>query len=290
MSDLLIQAQRFYNTTSNRGHADRELPDSIDEEIRIGLDGGRNTAGHSLDLIEGSSLSVLDVGCSWGPIVFGAAACPRVKEVVGVDVEESAVELGKAIARSGMVPSEAADRILLLQGAAEDLPFPDNRFDLIVCHTVIEHVFDVEKALVEMYRVLKPGGVLDLEAPNYQWPYEPHLHLWMLPRGPKRLVKLLARFKRGVNPEFIDHLQFVHPHAIERILKRHGIPYRNTYLGKLEEILLQGDYRRVQGLNSALPALSILRRLGVARLIYAAARRLAIYPSLSYQIVKPDCQ
>lgn len=41
---------------------------------------------------------------------------------------------------------------------AEALPFPDDSFDLVIGHAVIHHIPDVEKALTEVIRVLRPGG------------------------------------------------------------------------------------------------------------------------------------
>ena len=45
---------------------------------------------------------------------------------------------------------------------AEDLPFPDGRFDAVICTQALEHVLDPARAVREMHRVLAPGGVLML--------------------------------------------------------------------------------------------------------------------------------
>src|SRR3989442_1233368 len=45
-------------------------------------------------------------------------------------------------------------------GAGEQLPYPDESFDAVVCLDVLEHVSDVESVLGEVRRVLKPGGVV----------------------------------------------------------------------------------------------------------------------------------
>jgi SAM-dependent methyltransferase len=45
------------------------------------------------------------------------------------------------------------------------IDFPNDSFDLIICHNVIEHVPDDRKGLTEMFRVLRPGGVALISAP-----------------------------------------------------------------------------------------------------------------------------
>lgn len=62
----------------------------------------------------------------------------------------------------------------IVQGAGEDLPFPDDHFDLILSHEVIEHMQDDRKGVIEMIRVLRPGGRLALFCPNRGYPFETH--------------------------------------------------------------------------------------------------------------------
>ena len=50
-------------------------------------------------------------------------------------------------------------------GDIHDLPFEDNSVDAIVCIAVLEHVEEPQKAVREMYRVLKPGGYCYIYAP-----------------------------------------------------------------------------------------------------------------------------
>lgn len=62
--------------------------------------------------------------------------------------------------------------------AGEALPYPENTFDTILSHEVIEHVLDDRLAAAEMIRVLKPGGRLVLFCPNRWYPFETHGHYW----------------------------------------------------------------------------------------------------------------
>lgn len=52
----------------------------------------------------------------------------------------------------------------------EDLQFPDDHFDAIVCWSVLEHVPSPQRAISEMHRVLKPGGLIWVQLP-FLFPY-----------------------------------------------------------------------------------------------------------------------
>ena len=65
-----------------------------------------------------------------------------------------------------------------LVSAAEALPYPDNYFDTILSHEVLEHVLDDRKSIQEMVRVLKPGGRVIIFVPNRWYPFETHGHYW----------------------------------------------------------------------------------------------------------------
>ncbi len=91
---------------------------------------------------------VIDVGCGLQP--YRKLLGPRVTEYVGVD-------------RRG--PLSYVD----VEGDALSLPFADASFDSLMSTQVLEHVLDPRLALVNMARVLKPGGRIVLTAPG-TWP------------------------------------------------------------------------------------------------------------------------
>lgn len=62
--------------------------------------------------------------------------------------------------------------------AAEPLPFPNNFFDLVLSHEVLEHVSDDRLAVQEMVRVLRPGGRVVIFVPNRLWFFETHGIYW----------------------------------------------------------------------------------------------------------------
>ena len=60
----------------------------------------------------------------------------------------------------------------------EQLPYPDNYFDLTLSHEVLEHVQDDALAVAEIVRTLRPGGRAVLFVPNRLYPFETHGHYW----------------------------------------------------------------------------------------------------------------
>ena len=89
------------------------------------------------ELAHRSSLRLLDVGCGCKPYLPYFSQC--VSEHIGIDV----------------VPGEHVDDI----GVAENLPYPDESFDIVLCTQVLEHSEDPHAAAREMFRVLRPGGL-----------------------------------------------------------------------------------------------------------------------------------
>jgi len=59
-------------------------------------------------------------------------------------------------------------------GDAENIPFPDESFDIVISTNVLEHLPDPAKAFLEVARVLKPGGIFLVKTPNW-WNYMPPL-------------------------------------------------------------------------------------------------------------------
>jgi SAM-dependent methyltransferase len=100
--------------------------------------------------------SVLDVGCGGGqdmiPFASGATRC------VGVDVSHAS---GVWASRQFALASPGTN-IRFVTAAAEQLPFADAAFDIVLCRVAIPYT-DNRAALLEIGRVLRPGGVLLLK-------------------------------------------------------------------------------------------------------------------------------
>ena len=95
--------------------------------------------------------SLLDVGDGTGEMLRMLAAARPEARYSGIDISPKMVET------AGKKLGGAAD---LQQGDAENLPFGDNSFDIVICNDSFHHYPDPGKALSEFMRVLRPGGTL----------------------------------------------------------------------------------------------------------------------------------
>lgn len=96
----------------------------------------------------------LEVGCGLG--YFSHKAYELGAGVTGVDIGSSLIKINR-----GKTPDAR-----FIVASASKLPFEDELFDVVLSTEVIEHVDKQEKALKEMIRVLKKGGILVITTPN----------------------------------------------------------------------------------------------------------------------------
>ena len=93
-------------------------------------------------------LRALDLACGTGDIAFALAT--RGADVVGLDITHRMVQLARA--KGGAARFVTGDMLAL--------PFGDEAFDLVTTGYGLRNVPDIPRAIAEMRRVLKPGGVL----------------------------------------------------------------------------------------------------------------------------------
>lgn len=106
--------------------------------------------------------AVLDLGCGAGHVSFAIA--PHAASVTAYDLSEQMLAVVAASAKERQLAN-----IATRQGKAEQLPFADASFDMVVTRFSAHHWMDVPAALAEVARVLAPGGVLvciDVVAPE----------------------------------------------------------------------------------------------------------------------------
>ena len=119
---------------------------------------------------------ILDAGAGFGRHAFEAAR--RGARVVALDyAADEVVTTRNTFAAMAAAGEITADRFVSgLRGDATRLPFADNTFDCVVTSEVLEHIQADTAAIAELFRVLKPGGVLGATVPTW-WPEKIN---WML--------------------------------------------------------------------------------------------------------------
>ncbi len=96
--------------------------------------------------------SVIDVGCGTGALTFAIAERANVTEIQAIDYEEQFVD--------ALCAQNDDPRIVARRGDATDLPFDDRQFHRALSLLVLHFVPEPSKAIAEMKRVVRPGGVV----------------------------------------------------------------------------------------------------------------------------------
>ena len=119
---------------------------------------------------------VLDMGCGGGRHAF--ALYRRGAHVTALDMDPAELKdvagMFAAMAEQGEAPAGAS--AAAVRGTAYALPFADDTFDYVVCAEVLEHLPQDSRAMAELTRVLKPGGLIAGTVPRWG----PELVCWAL--------------------------------------------------------------------------------------------------------------
>lgn len=134
----------------------------------IGIEGtsarwyDNNTRKHRLSEMKGyakevakyiqDGCSVLEVAPGPGYLAIELAKLGKYR-IIGLDISQDFVEIARRNAKEANVEVE------FRRGSADDIPFPDNTFNFIICTAAFKNFKEPVKALIEMNRVLTPGGI-----------------------------------------------------------------------------------------------------------------------------------
>jgi len=186
-----------------------------------------------------TGMKVLDVGVGTG--LVAAQAC---------------ILTGDASLVTGVDPSPgmmAASRLplamMLVEGRAECLPFPDNHFDFLSMGYALRHISDLSAAFAEFKRVLKPGGRLCIfeitQAQN-------RFGRWLLKTYMRRVIPLLTRIvSKQKSTETIWRYHWdsveacVAPEQVMATLSAAGLTQVNRHL----ELGVFSEYRAIKNFN-----------------------------------------
>ncbi len=184
----------------------------------------------------------LDVGSSSG--IMTARIAPLFGYTVGLDYDVTALA---AIAPEDRV---AVDYV---RGDAMGLPIDDACVDVVVCAQVYEHVPDDVKLFAEIYRVLKPGGVVFFSGPNWLFPIELHYNLPFLHWLPQTWANALLQ-ALGADDQYYEKSR--HMWGLRRLLQRFEVYDATHDLLQSETLIATPWLRGLAGLAPA-PALGV---------------------------------
>ncbi|KAJ5920922.1 methyltransferase-UbiE family protein [Penicillium verhagenii] len=133
-----------------------------------------NSAAYLLPYLR-PQMSILDVGCGPGSITIDLARKVPQGHVVGVEYVSDPLEGARSLASS-----EGVTNVKFQVGDIHDLPFPDNSFDVVHAHQVLQHIADPVQAFKEMRRVAKQGGIVAVQETitSTIWPNSEGLAAW----------------------------------------------------------------------------------------------------------------
>ena len=121
---------------------------------------------------------MLDVGCGPGTITADLAARVAPGPVVGIEPTP-----GPLVDARTHAAAVGADNVTFAVGDAYALDYPDDAFDVVHAHQVLQHLGDPVAALREMLRVCAPGGVVAARDADYAamtwYPADPRLDRWL---------------------------------------------------------------------------------------------------------------
>ena len=137
---------------------------------------------------------ILDIATGTGDFAIEALSL-NPEKIIGVDISEGMLSVG----REKLIKKNLTDKIELLSGDSEVLPFEDNFFDAVIVSFGVRNFENLEKGLSDMLRVLKPGGkvvILEFSKPKsfpfkqvYQFYFQ-----WILPKIGKLISKNHAAY------------------------------------------------------------------------------------------------
>jgi ubiquinone/menaquinone biosynthesis C-methylase UbiE len=144
---------------------------------------------------------VLDVGCGKGRFARLFQEQEPAAEIWGLDISEEMLRF---------VPAGIHTRA----GSMTELPFEDGFFDAAYATESLEHAVEIERAVAEICRVVKPGGriaVIDKNARKWGRLETPEWERWFTRR---ELERLLARHCQTVASRFISYWEDVPPDGL----------------------------------------------------------------------------
>src|SRR5690606_5701503 len=172
-----------------------------------------------VNIVKGSNPNtILDIATGTGDLAI-ALASTNATNIIGLDISSGMLEIGKQkVTKKGL-----ENRIEMVWGDSESMPFEDNTFDAITVAFGIRNFETLENGLKEILRVLKPGGrfvILETSVPT-KTPYKQGYGFYT-----KYILPIIGRvFSKDKNAyRYLSESASVFPHgeALNNILRKIG--------------------------------------------------------------------
>jgi 2-polyprenyl-3-methyl-5-hydroxy-6-metoxy-1,4-benzoquinol methylase len=165
----------------------------------------------------------LDIGCSYGKWVYWMSNAGA--EAVGIDLAEQCVRWGKE--KLGLD---------LRQGSISDINEPDSSFDVITMIDLIEHIADIRGFMDNLVRLVRRGGIVFVQTPNFECYYKYRQDWLFLHSG-------------------LEHLLYFDTAALDRLFSGYGLSAcRDTAVLQTIPCDKQSFLRSCRGLKRKLSA------------------------------------
>lgn len=184
---------------------------------------------------------ILEVGCGNGYYLNLLNNLKYNFDLVGIDTDKLALADAKKFINDKTVKLILTD--------ASDLPFKSNTFDKVIMSEVIEHVESEGRVLSEIYRVLKPKGILVLTTCNINYPFLWDPVNWVLQHIFKTYIKSgfwagiwnqhLRLYKKDVLNKIVRRAQF--KIEISEYLTRWCLPFNHYLVNFIARLFYQGS-------------------------------------------------
>lgn len=194
---------------------------------------------------------ILEVGCGNGYYLNLLNRLAFRLTLIGIDNDERALLDARKLIRD--------DKVKLILIDANKIPFKDNTFDKVIMSEVIEHIENEQNVLSEIYRVLKPGGVMVLTTCNIDYPFLWDPVNWILQHLLKTHIK--SGFWAGI---WNQHLRLYKINVLNNLIKKSGfkievselltrwcLPFNHYLINFIARLFYQGSLPKgiSKGLN-----------------------------------------
>jgi ubiquinone/menaquinone biosynthesis C-methylase UbiE len=223
---------------------------------------------------------ILEVGSGFGTNLV--VWCKKFGlDVTGVEPEGHGFSSTLGLSRE-LCKVNGVDPARIVEGKGEAIPFPDASFDIVYSAYALEHCDDPKQMLSESLRVLKPGGTLHFEIPNYLTPFEGHYLKVTPPVVWKPILPWYVAHVLRRDPGFAETMRTeINPFWLKRTMSELAARYPHELVTMGEDIFIQRlrnftfEHQGVQSRISSL--VKVASALNRGDLIAKAMVRAGIY-------------